>query len=73
MIDIFTVMVPHALMAIAVWRLIHRDDLDFDPILPGTAEALARLRRSFASTRGAGKPRAVPGKDRGSEGQQPRA
>lgn len=35
MIDIITVVVPHALMAIAVWRLLRRDDLDNDPILPG--------------------------------------
>lgn len=34
MIDIFTVIVPHVLMAIAIWRLIHRDDLDDDPALP---------------------------------------
>ena len=27
MIDIFTVVVPHVLMAIAIWHLIHRDDL----------------------------------------------
>jgi len=53
MIDIFTVVVPHVLMAIAVWRLIHRDDLDLDPILPGTAEALARLKQGFGAPRGA--------------------
>jgi hypothetical protein len=35
MIDIITVVVPHMLMAIAVWRLLHRDNLDNDPILPG--------------------------------------
>ena len=52
MIDIFTVVLPHVLMAIAVWRLISRDDLDFDPILPGTAEALARLKRGFSVARG---------------------
>ncbi|MFM9937205.1 MAG: hypothetical protein ACKVOL_13525 [Novosphingobium sp.] len=73
MIDIFTVMVPHALMAIAIWRLIHSDDLDFDPILPGTAEALARMKRTFASTRGANKPGVGPGKDRGPDGKRPRA
>ncbi|WP_292933837.1 hypothetical protein [Novosphingobium sp. PASSN1] len=42
MIDIFTVVVPHVLMAIAVWRLLARDDLDNDPILPGIKSALAR-------------------------------
>jgi len=48
MIDIFTVLVPHVLMALAIWRLLARDELDFDPILPGTAEALERLKRGFA-------------------------
>lgn len=40
MIDIITVVVPHALMAIAVWRLLLRDDLDNDPILPGRERGL---------------------------------
>jgi hypothetical protein len=35
MIDIFTVVLPHVLMAIAIWRLLHRDDLDQEPTLPG--------------------------------------
>lgn len=62
MIDIFTVVVPHALMAIAIWRLIHCDDLDHDPILPGTAEALARLKRGFAGGRkAAAKDHGAPG------------
>ena len=34
MIDKFTIFLPHVLMAIAVWRLLHRDDLDDDPSLP---------------------------------------
>lgn len=34
MIDIFTVVLPHALMALAVWRLLHIDALDNDPALP---------------------------------------
>ncbi len=42
MIDIFTVVVPHLLMAIAVWRLLHNDALDNDPILPAPNSALAR-------------------------------
>jgi hypothetical protein len=50
MIDIFTVLVPHVLMALAIWRLLARDELDFDPILPGTAEALERVKRGFAKT-----------------------
>jgi hypothetical protein len=42
MIDIFTVLVPHALMALAVWRLLARDDLDQDPHLPAKAEGFLR-------------------------------
>lgn len=34
MIDKFTLFLPHLLMAIAVWRLLHRADLDDDPSLP---------------------------------------
>lgn len=45
MIDIFTVVVPHVLMAIAVWRLLARDDLDHDPILPDTRRITARRKR----------------------------
>ena len=49
MIDIFTVVVPHALMAIAIWRLIHCDDLDCDPILAGTESAFSQARGGFAA------------------------
>lgn len=48
MIDIFTVVVPHALMAIAVWRLLLRDDLDDDPILPGRKSGFARRKAGSA-------------------------
>ncbi|MFN3425711.1 MAG: hypothetical protein ACK40C_13500 [Novosphingobium meiothermophilum] len=34
MIDKFTVFLPHLLLAIAIWRLLKRDDLDDDPSLP---------------------------------------
>jgi len=34
MIDQFTLLLPHLLMALAVWRLLQRDDLDDDPSLP---------------------------------------
>jgi hypothetical protein len=44
MIDQFTVLLPHFLMALAVWRLLHRDDLNNDPALP---------RRRFAMRKGA--------------------
>lgn len=34
MIDKLTIFLPHVLMAIALWRLLRRDDLDDDPALP---------------------------------------
>lgn len=34
MIDKITILVPHVLMAIAIWRLLQRDDLDHDPNFP---------------------------------------
>lgn len=51
MIDIFTVVVPHLLMAIAVWRLLHNDDLDNDPILPASKSVLVR-RKAKPARRG---------------------
>ena len=44
MIDIFTVMLPHVLMALAVWRLLARDDLDQDPHLPVKADLFRAIR-----------------------------
>ncbi|MEO0030802.1 MAG: hypothetical protein RIS94_560 [Pseudomonadota bacterium] len=55
MIDILTVIVPHALMALAIWRLTHRNDLDDDPALPNRrAQLMQRQRRAPSG----GKPRA---------------
>ena len=34
MIDLIALAIPHFVMAIAVWRLVRRDDLDDDPALP---------------------------------------
>lgn len=31
MVDNFSLAVAHALIAIAIWRLLRRDDLDIDP------------------------------------------
>jgi len=31
MVDNFAILVSHALIAIAIWRLVRRDDLDRDP------------------------------------------
>jgi hypothetical protein len=53
MIDIFTVVVPHALMAIAIWRLIHRDDLNSDPLLPVGEQAAAS--KAASNLRGFGR------------------
>ncbi|GAO54995.1 hypothetical protein F1640_13220 [Novosphingobium sp. NBM11] len=35
MIDKITVLVPHFLMALMIWRLLHRPDLDRDPLVEG--------------------------------------
>jgi hypothetical protein len=34
MIDMLALAVPHFVMAVAVWRLVRRPDLDNDPALP---------------------------------------
>lgn len=34
MIDQFTLLLPHLLMGLAIWRLLLRGDLDDDPSLP---------------------------------------
>lgn len=47
MIDKFTILVPHVLMAIAIWRLLSRSDLDHDPNFPDPERVQpARRRRS---------------------------
>lgn len=58
MIDIFTVVLPHALMALAVWRLIHRNDLDDDPALPQRLVPLMHRKRIRADDRKAADERA---------------
>jgi hypothetical protein len=37
MIDLIALAVPHFVMAVAVWRLVARPDLDDDPALPRKA------------------------------------
>ena len=49
MIDKFTLFLPHLLMAIAVWRLIRRDDLDDDPSLPSRRVPFRKARTSTDS------------------------
>lgn len=61
MIDIFTVVVPHVLMAIAVWRLLTRDDLDHDPILPDTRQIAARRKRGHGHGHGQAPEEGRPG------------
>ena len=39
MIDKFTIFLPHLLMALMVWRLLRRDDLDHDPVIEAGHEA----------------------------------
>ena len=46
MIDKITIFLPHLLMALAIWRLIGRDDLDNDPALPRTRSLLAGRNRA---------------------------
>jgi hypothetical protein len=48
MIDKFTIVLPHLLMALMVWRLLRRDDLDTDPAITAAnkdAEVPKRTRR----------------------------
>jgi hypothetical protein len=46
MIDKFTLFLPHLLMAIAIWRLLHRADLNDDPSLPSRKAHLRPKRES---------------------------
>ena len=39
MIDKFTLLLPHLLMALMVWRLLRRDDLDTDPAIVAVIKA----------------------------------
>jgi hypothetical protein len=42
MIDLLALAVPHFVMAIAVWRLVRRPDLDDDPALSRADDPRAR-------------------------------
>lgn len=46
MIDKFTLLLPHLLMALMVLRLLRRDDLDRDPVIEKTREANAAPKRT---------------------------
>lgn len=53
MIDQFTLFLPHLLMALAVWRLLHRDDLDDDPSLPSRKVPFRQKRGTSEKSRDA--------------------
>ncbi|MCW1987788.1 UNVERIFIED_ORG: hypothetical protein M2348_003538 [Sphingomonas sp. R1F5B] len=46
MIDKITIFVPHILMALMIWKLVHRADLDDDPALPNRRQPLMGRRPS---------------------------
>lgn len=46
MIDKFTLFLPQLLMAIAIWRLLRRADLDDDPSLPARKGGFRQKRES---------------------------
>lgn len=45
MVDYITILVPHVLIAIAIWRLLGRDDLDHDPNFPDPEPVQRRANR----------------------------
>lgn len=46
MIDKFTIFLPHMLMALMVWRLLRRDDLDVDPAIVAANKAVEVPKRA---------------------------
>jgi hypothetical protein len=46
MIDKFTIFLPHILMALMVWRLLLRDDLDVDPAIMAASKAMEVPKRT---------------------------
>lgn len=50
MIDKITIFVPHILMALMIWKLVHRADLDDDPALPNRRQPLMGRRPPAASS-----------------------
>jgi hypothetical protein len=45
MIDKITILIPHLLMVVAIWRLLLRDDLDRDPLADPLAPQLLKKRK----------------------------
>lgn len=58
MIDKLTIFLPHLLMALMIWKLVHRDDLDDDPALPNRRQPLMGRRKAQTGPNGPG---AAPG------------
>lgn len=56
MIDKITIFVPHILMALMIWALVRREDLDDDPALPNRRPSLlGRVRRPGQPKDGGGR------------------
>lgn len=45
MIDKITILIPHLLMVVAIWRLLLRDDLDRDPLADPPPPQLIKKKR----------------------------
>lgn len=56
MIDKFTLILPHLLMALMVWRLLRRDDLDSDPAIEAASKAAEAPKRPKRPKRRSTKP-----------------
>jgi hypothetical protein len=54
MIDKITIFVPHILMALMIWALVRREDLDDDPALPNRRPSLLGRRRPGPPADGGG-------------------
>lgn len=53
MIDKFTIFLPHLLMALVIWRVLQRPDLDDDPSLPNRRTPFREKRAEAAEKRDA--------------------
>ena len=50
MIDKFTIFLPHLLMALVIWRVLQRADLDDDPSLPSRKAPFRQPRENPAES-----------------------
>jgi len=51
MVDKLTILIPHILMGIALWRLLARDDLDRDPLADPPAPPAFRRKQQSERTK----------------------